>query len=107
MADQEAGRDQRAFWLLEDLDGWQYVDEGAFGHSYWLVPSQLWDSSERYRVTSTSCTCLDFAYRRASFDACKHMRALRAVLRVLQRSGLTEGERATHGGTAYAVSRAP
>jgi SWIM zinc finger len=83
VSEQQAGRDRRAFGLLESIGGWDHVDEGQYGNSYWLVPS---DASEgrRYRVTSTSCSCLDFAYRGRSVGACKHMRALQAMLRVLR-----------------------
>jgi len=83
VSEQQADRTQRAFGLLEDIGEWKHVDEGAFGHAYWLAPSQS-SESERYRVTATYCTCLDFAYRGGSVGACKHMRALQAMLRVLR-----------------------
>jgi predicted nucleic acid-binding Zn finger protein len=83
VSEQQTDRDRSAFGLLESIGGWDHVDEGPFGNSYWLVPSQAGES-ERYRVTSTSCTCLDFAYRGRSVGACKHVRALQAMLRVLR-----------------------
>jgi hypothetical protein len=83
VSEQQAGRDQRAFGLLEGIGGWDHVDEGPFGRSYWLVPSQTGEH-ERYRVTATSCTCLDFAYRGRELGGCKHMRALQTMLRVLR-----------------------
>lgn len=88
MTDPHATRDQRAFGLLEDLEGWQYVDEGQYGHTYWLIPSRS-NPAERYRVTPTWCSCLDYAYRGWSEETCKHIRALRAVLRVLRTSPQT------------------
>jgi hypothetical protein len=83
MAEQHAGRERRAFGLLQGVGGWEYVDGGAFGHSHWLVPSQT-GTDERYHVTSTSCTCLDFAYRGRDVGACKHILGLRAMLHVLR-----------------------
>jgi hypothetical protein len=83
VSEQQAGRDQRAFGLLERIAGWDHIDEGPFGRSYWLVPSQAGEF-ERYQVTATSCTCLDFAYRGRESGSCKHMRALQAMLRVLR-----------------------
>jgi len=83
VSEQQAGRDQRAFGLLRNIDGWEHVDGGAFGDSYWLVPASA-NEDERYHVTTNQCTCLDFAYRGRSLGACKHIRALKAMLRVLR-----------------------
>ena len=65
----------RAFDMLQDVGNWHFADP------HWLVPSQT-HPREHYRVTPTSCSCDDFAYRGGSAGACKHMLSLRTLLAV-------------------------